>query len=58
MITGGLIALTGKIIALNGGNKSGNLLIIIGFALNALLLFIGNRTKSSGILTKNDITSK
>jgi SSS family solute:Na+ symporter len=45
MITGGLIALTGKIIALNGGNKWGNLLIITGFALNALILFIGNRTK-------------
>lgn len=45
MITGGVIALIGKIIALNGGNKTGNLIIIIGFVLNALLLFIGNPTK-------------
>jgi hypothetical protein len=38
---GGIIALAGKIIALNGGNTVGNLLIIIGFVLNALVLFVG-----------------
>jgi len=43
MIAGGAVALTGKIIALNGANIPGNLLIIIGFALNALILFSGNR---------------
>ena len=41
MITGGTIALAGKIIALNGENIKGNLLIITGFVLNALILFIG-----------------
>jgi len=43
MIIGGAVALTGKIIALNGANIPGNLLIITGFALNALILFSGNR---------------
>lgn len=39
MISGGIIALTGKIIALNGCSKSGNLIIIAGFIINGLLLF-------------------
>jgi solute:Na+ symporter, SSS family len=43
MITGGVVALTGKIIALNGENIMGNLLIITGFVLNVLILFVGNR---------------
>jgi SSS family solute:Na+ symporter len=47
MITGGGIALTGKIIALNGGNTVGNLLIITGFVLNAMILFIGKNPKRS-----------
>ena len=47
MIIGGIVALSGKIIALNGGNISGNLLIITGFILNALILFVGIRTKNN-----------
>ena len=47
MITGGIIALAGKIIALNGDNTLGNILIITGFVLNALILFIGNNQKIS-----------
>jgi solute:Na+ symporter, SSS family len=43
MITGGVVALTGKIIALNGENIAGNMLIITGFVLNVLILFVGNR---------------
>jgi len=58
MITGGLIALTGKIITLNGGNKTGNILIISGFVLNALILFIGNNPKMHGILAKNNLSTK
>ena len=47
MITGGAVALTGKIIALNGGGLTGNMLIIIGFILNALILFSDIRTKNN-----------
>jgi SSS family solute:Na+ symporter len=43
MIIGGVVALAGKIIALNGENSIGNLLIIMGFALNSLILFGGIR---------------
>jgi SSS family solute:Na+ symporter len=43
MIIGGVVALAGKIIALNGENTTGNLLIITGFILNALILFVGIR---------------
>ncbi|MEI6677493.1 MAG: sodium:solute symporter family protein [Mariniphaga sp.] len=43
MITGGVIALAGKIITLYGQNKTGNLIIITGFVLNALILFLRNR---------------
>lgn len=39
MISGGIIALTGKIFALNGWSKSGNLIIIAGFIINGILLF-------------------
>ncbi len=42
MITGGSVAFTGKIIALNGDNRTGNLIIIAGFVLNGLILFVGN----------------
>lgn len=52
MITGGAIALTGKIIALYGGNTVGNLLIISGFILNAMILFIGNNPKISTVRKK------
>lgn len=52
MITGGVIALTGKIIALNGGNTVGNLLIITGFVLNAMILFIGNNPKMTTVRKK------
>ena len=43
MIIGGVVALTGKIVALNGENITGNLLIITGFILNSLILFVGIR---------------
>lgn len=52
MITGGAIALTGKIIALYGGNTVGNLLIITGFVLNAMILFIGRNPKMSTLRKK------
>lgn len=47
MIIGGAVALTGKTIALNGGNTIGNVFIIIGFLLNAMILFIGNHKRSA-----------
>ncbi len=47
MIAGGAIAITGKIVALNGYNITGNILIIIGFIANALILFIPIRTKNN-----------
>ena len=53
MITGGGIALLGKIIALNGGNKAGNLIIIIGFVLNAMLLFVGSSKQHTSNEVKN-----
>jgi SSS family solute:Na+ symporter len=43
MVLGGLVALGGKILALSGGNKSGNLLILAGFLLNGLILFPGGK---------------
>ncbi len=45
MILGGIIALTGKIITLNGNNTLGNLIIISAFIINALILLskIGTR---------------
>ncbi len=58
MIVGGAIALTGKIIALNGKGTLGNLLIITGFALNALILFVGNNRKSPATQRKINPTSK
>ena len=45
MITGGAIALTGKIIALSLDNRIGNILIILGFIVNAFILFFGNSNK-------------
>ena len=39
MIVGGAIALSGKIVVLNGENVIGNSLIITGFIINALILF-------------------
>jgi SSS family solute:Na+ symporter len=45
MITGGAIALVGKIITLHGGFTLGNILIIIGFVFNAIILFGGYRPK-------------
>jgi SSS family solute:Na+ symporter len=45
MITGGVVALSGKITALNGENDTGNMLIITGFILNALILLLWSRTK-------------
>jgi solute:Na+ symporter, SSS family len=51
MISGGIIALTGKIIALTGWNKTGNLIIISGFAVNAMLLFF-SKTQAISAGTK------
>ena len=50
MITGGIVALTGKILALNGVNTAGNSLIIIGFILNAMILFSGIRAKKINLV--------
>ena len=47
MLTGGGVALAGKILTLNGENLFGNLLIITGFILNALILFSGIRTRNN-----------
>jgi len=47
MILGGVVALAGKIVALNIGYLFGNLLIITGFILNALILFSSIRTKNN-----------
>ena len=47
MLTGGVVALAGKITALNGENLIGNLLIIMGFILNALILLKGIRTRKN-----------
>ena len=47
MIIGGIVALTGKVIALKVGYLPGNLLIITGFILNGLILFSGIRTKNN-----------
>lgn len=58
MITGGVIALTGKIIALNNENIIGNILIITGFILNAIILFSGYHSKILNEPTKNNLTSK
>ncbi|HEY3389839.1 MAG TPA: sodium:solute symporter family protein [Prolixibacteraceae bacterium] len=58
MITGGGIALTGKILALNGENIAGNLLIITGFALNALILFSGYFPNLLTLRRKINLTSK
>jgi len=58
MIIGGTIALTGKIVALSGKSITGNLLIITGFVLNALILFTGNNRKLSVTLRKINLTSK
>jgi len=58
MIAGGTIALAGKIIALNGQYIPGNLLIIIGFVVNALILFSGKHSNIPSSLTKINPTSK
>jgi SSS family solute:Na+ symporter len=58
MIAGGTIALAGKIIALNGEYIPGNLLIIIGFVVNALILFSGKHSNIPSSLTKINPTSK
>lgn len=43
IVIGGLVALLGKIAAVHGESKIGNLFIMIGFLLNALLLFPGGK---------------
>ena len=58
MIAGGTIALAGKVIVLNGENIFGNLLIIIGFILNALILFTGSLPKLSTKQEKINLTSQ
>jgi len=40
IITGGLIALTGKLININGYPLTGNLIIILSFVINSCLIFI------------------
>ena len=43
IVLGGLVALIGKIAALTGSGKVGNLLILMAFLLNGLLLFPGGK---------------
>jgi SSS family solute:Na+ symporter len=45
MITGGVIALTGKIIAMSYNDTLGNIIIICGFIANAAVLFLPNVLK-------------
>ena len=47
MITGGSVALAGKIISLNMNAVFGNTLIIIGFVLNGFILLRGIRSKNN-----------
>ena len=47
MITGGAVALAGKMISLNMNTLLGNTLIIIGFVLNGLILIYGIRLKNN-----------
>jgi len=49
MIAGGVIALTGKIVALYGEDAIGNTLIILGFVINSLILFGGKHFKISEV---------
>ncbi len=46
MVAGGAIALTGKIIALSWNNEIGNILIMLAFVINAIILFIGITDKN------------
>jgi len=39
MIVGGLVALSGRITVINGANSIGNLIILVAFIINGLLLF-------------------
>lgn len=43
IVLGGLVALTGKIIAVTGNSMAGNLVILSAFVINGLLLFPGGR---------------
>jgi len=43
MVVGGLVALSGRITVIYGSSKAGNLLILIAFILNGLLLFPGGK---------------
>jgi len=45
IISGGIIALTGKIISISGMDIAGNILIISAFVLNALILIIKGKRK-------------
>ncbi len=47
MITGGIVAVSGKIYCINGLSNIGNWLIIIGFILNAAILFSPKQTKNN-----------
>jgi len=47
MIIGGIIALTGKIISLCGYQLSGNIVIILSYVVNSILLFTSFRLKTN-----------
>jgi len=47
IVLGGLVALAGKIMAVSGNIKTGNLMILGAFILNGLLLFPGGTWKKS-----------
>jgi len=47
IVLGGLVALSGKIIGISGDSRIGNLLILMAFILNGLILFPGGRWKKN-----------
>ncbi len=52
IVTGGLVALSGKIAAISGHGLAGNLIILCAFFLNGLLLFPGGRwVKKSSVVS-------
>jgi len=47
MISGGFIALTGKIIFYSGNTHAGNYVIISSFIINGMILFLGKKKTAS-----------
>ncbi|MDP4206759.1 MAG: hypothetical protein Q8859_12280, partial [Bacteroidota bacterium] len=47
ILIGGLVALTGKLVSINLNHVGGNLLIVAGFLVNALILFVPNHKRGN-----------